>query len=84
MTTERRVLSDSPPDLGRATRIRVLENGPLQVKGDFEMSDAYGTAYQTRNTVLLCRCGKSATKPFCDGAHARIGFHASERAGQDS
>ena len=24
--------------------------------------------------VALCRCGESATKPFCDGAHARIDF----------
>ncbi|UJW36748.1 CDGSH iron-sulfur domain-containing protein [Saccharothrix sp. AJ9571] len=33
-----------------------------------------------RRTHLLCRCGQSAKKPFCDGAHARSRFVAGERA----
>jgi CDGSH-type Zn-finger protein len=24
--------------------------------------------------VYLCRCGRSADKPFCDGSHARTGW----------
>ena len=24
--------------------------------------------------LFLCRCGSSANKPFCDGAHKRVGF----------
>ncbi|MEU7590447.1 CDGSH iron-sulfur domain-containing protein [Micromonospora sp. NPDC049230] len=26
--------------------------------------------------VALCRCGKSAPKPFCDGTHKVINFRA--------
>ena len=32
-------------------------------------------------TVLLCRCGGSSTKPFCDSSHASNGFVADDRAG---
>lgn len=30
--------------------------------------------------LALCRCGTTATKPFCDGSHRRHGFEASDTA----
>lgn len=60
------------------TRITVLNNGSLRIEGDFEIVDhegkPYGLAGRTR--VGLCRCGQSANKPFCDGAHNRCDFEA--------
>lgn len=54
-----------------STKITVNPNGSLKVEGDFEIVDRHGKAYglQGRTIVSLCRCGMSANKPFCDGAH---------------
>ena len=43
--------------------------GALRVRGGIPIEGADGTSYEIRNRVTLCRCGKSANKPFCDGTH---------------
>jgi CDGSH-type Zn-finger protein len=57
--------------------ITVRRNGSLLVTGDFQLLDHHGNAI-ARNpekpNVALCRCGHSAKKPFCDGAHRVHGF----------
>jgi len=61
----------------------VTENGPLLMRGPARLIDADGTEYdlsERGDTVALCRCGGSTTKPFCDGTHSRTGFEAAERA----
>jgi len=47
------------------------EHGPIWVRGGIPVVDADGKPYTIRNRVTLCRCGKSANKPFCDGSHIR-------------
>jgi CDGSH-type Zn-finger protein len=61
--------------------IKTVDNGPYQVKGPIKLVDHAGNEYELggRRTQLLCRCGRSATKPFCDGARARTGFDAAGR-----
>ncbi|RKT88522.1 Zn-finger domain of CDGSH type-containing protein [Saccharopolyspora antimicrobica] len=63
--------------------IKAVDNGPYQVKGPVRVVDHEGGEHELGpgRTQLLCRCGMSAKKPFCDGAHARNGFAAQERAG---
>jgi CDGSH-type Zn-finger protein len=59
------------------------ENGPLLVRGDFRLQTPDGQVIEPgRRTIALCRCGKSASKPFCDGTHKAIGFRAG--TGRDS
>jgi CDGSH-type Zn-finger protein len=52
--------------------ISVCEDGPLLVRGDFElqrMADSQRIDAK-RAVVALCRCGRSQIKPFCDGSHS--------------
>lgn len=53
------------------TKITVNNNGSLKIEGAFEIADSTGKTYglNGRTVVSLCRCGQSANKPFCDGAH---------------
>jgi CDGSH-type Zn-finger protein len=53
------------------TKITINNNGSLKVEGDFTIVDREGNAYNLggREVVVLCRCGLSKNKPFCDGAH---------------
>jgi CDGSH-type Zn-finger protein len=51
-------------------------DGPLQVRGNLEITSGTGRVVARVTTARLCRCGGSATKPFCDGSHARNGFRS--------
>jgi len=44
-------------------------SGGIYVKGGIRLESADGYEYEARNRVVLCRCGKSKDKPFCDGSH---------------
>lgn len=49
-------------------------DGPLKVEGEIEMLAADGSLLKKAAQVWLCRCGKSATKPWCDSSHKAAGF----------
>lgn len=75
-------------------RIRVTKNGPYHVSGPVPLvkqtivvdTDGNSVDWEegepvaTPDEYLLCRCGRSAEKPFCDGSHARVGFDGTEVA----
>jgi CDGSH-type Zn-finger protein len=67
--------SGAPREPVFAPSISVVEDrykqcrGPLWVKGGIPVVSAAGTLYEVRNRVTLCRCGRSANMPFCDGKH---------------
>jgi 3-phenylpropionate/trans-cinnamate dioxygenase ferredoxin subunit len=65
----------------------VIQKGPMMVTGDLgdlELTGGDGQVIDLsgRDKIFLCRCGGSVTKPFCDGAHSKIGFQAAEAAVQ--
>lgn len=61
-----------------SVRITARPKGPLVVETDepLEIHDGDGALRDVsgKKRVLFCRCGASASKPFCDGSHNRIGF----------
>ena len=58
-------------------RITAYRDGPLLVRGPFTLSDQEGNEIEVgRETVALCRCGKSRIRPFCDGTHKLVRFKA--------
>jgi CDGSH-type Zn-finger protein/truncated hemoglobin YjbI len=56
--------------------IQASLNGPYLVTNVARLTNWLGEDMPARPQLALCRCGASATKPLCDGTHARIGFTA--------
>ena len=63
------------------TTIRLRPHGPLVIEGPFRLIDSRGAEFvlpTNKPAVALCRCGQSASKPFCDGSHKSCGFVSDE------
>jgi len=75
-------------------RIKIQKNSSYKVTGLVRLSkqgviydgDGIPIDHETENEyplqeeMRLCRCGKSANKPFCDGVHVKVEFDGTERA----
>ncbi|MEO1550878.1 MAG: CDGSH iron-sulfur domain-containing protein [Pseudomonadota bacterium] len=55
-------------------KISPADNGPLIVERPPNLTGSVEIDVGGQPKVALCRCGASANKPFCDGAHAKTGF----------
>lgn len=69
--------------------IHVRPDGSYKVYGPVVVRDVDGNPYdlgeetkadQLGTRIKLCRCGQSATMPFCDESHVDSGFVSSPRA----
>ena len=65
-----------PEEVQYEPMIAVIPNGPYWVLGGIPVETPDGFVYEVRNRQLLCRCGQSKNKPFCDGTHWDIKFSA--------
>ena len=64
---------------GTAERARITpyRNGPYLLRGPFTLVDQDGEEIEVgRRVVALCRCGRSQSRPFCDGTHKLVCFEA--------
>ncbi|MHB8106390.1 MAG: CDGSH iron-sulfur domain-containing protein [Candidatus Cryosericum sp.] len=69
-----------------------MKNGPYVVTGSVPLSEKVitpkgkvyvltaGRELPQSDKYALCRCGKSRTKPFCDGTHETVNFPGTETA----
>jgi CDGSH-type Zn-finger protein len=62
--------------------VTVRTNGPYKLVGPVRIVDPDGVEFivPEGSGVVLCRCGHSRTKPFCDKSHRRVGFRADDSA----
>jgi CDGSH-type Zn-finger protein len=57
--------------------ITAYRDGPFLVRGPFTLTDQDGNDIPVgRETIALCRCGKSRIRPYCDGTHKLVRFKA--------
>jgi len=64
------------PEDNREVTILVRRNGPYRVYGPAKLVDQDGREFEIPpgDWYVLCRCGQSEIKPFCDSTHKQIGF----------
>lgn len=77
-------------------KITILKDGPYSVSGAVPLKEknikeeTYGNKWEevrdfpAQETMVLCRCGESKNKPFCDGSHVSCGFVGDETASKAS
>ena len=68
-------LKEKPTNETKMSEVKaqVLEDGPLMVTGACEITHKDGTV-EVKDKVFFCRCGETANKPYCDGAHKKAEF----------
>ena len=62
------------------TRIVPLRDGSLELRGHLRLCDSSGRPVGDAGRMLLCRCGHSGNRPFCDSTHERVRFESREPA----
>ena len=86
------------PNSPSEPKVVVAKNGPYLVSGALPLTRQTvvtdsagdpekwreGETFTTRESYALCRCGRSSTKPFCDGSHKKIMFDGTETASRES
>jgi CDGSH-type Zn-finger protein len=57
----------------KSAEVTINHNGPIKVTGKFVITGTDGCTIQPANLneVYFCACGKSMSKPFCDGSHKK-------------
>lgn len=63
-------------NLDRAPAMTTRKNGPYHITGGVQLFDDQSSEPEAEEHYVLCRCGHSKNKPFCDGSHDKSDFQA--------
>jgi hypothetical protein len=66
-------MENEKPAVDPPVEVRIQKDGPIMIKGIFSFRDSSGKITQGEQELYLCRCGGSASKPWCDDTHKKIG-----------
>jgi len=55
-------------------KLKIIENGPIVLDTNQTIEISVAGTESKAGPLYLCRCGQSANKPFCDGAHRKVKF----------
>jgi CDGSH-type Zn-finger protein/ferredoxin len=66
--------ANASAESGLDAEIRVTLDGPYLVTNVVQLTNWLGEELPVTPQMMLCRCGQSSTKPYCDGTHAATGF----------
>ena len=62
--------------------IEARDSGPYIISNVSDFKTSRAESVKTTRTMVLCRCGKSGSKPHCDGTHTKIDFNSSKIEGR--
>ena len=51
--------------------VQCIKGGPIIIRGEIVLCGEDGAEISTSRLTSLCRCGRSAAYPLCDGSHAK-------------
>lgn len=74
MPDERTDGIEAPAAKAETVKVIVSPDGPYLIQSGCLVVHSNGTEEIKTETIALCRCGASKTKPWCDGSHAPAGF----------
>ncbi len=57
------------PPQGSAIKIKMTRQGPIKVEGLAQIFDSDGQLIRESDQMMLCTCGESGKRPFCDGSY---------------
>lgn len=66
-------MDENNKNTDQPVEVNIQKNGPIKIKGRFRFRDSSGKITEGEQELFLCRCGGSASMPWCDDTHKRIG-----------